>query len=134
MKKQNSKTVGNIAEAQVLAALVKRGETVLLPYGDNERYDMVIDDDGNFLRVQCKNGRYKDGCITFSTCSSQVHMGNGRYDYRGEAEFFGVYCRHTDKAYLVPVDEVGTGASRLRVEPTKNGQKKRVRMASDYEL
>ena len=134
MKKQNSKTVGNIAEAQVLAALVKQGKTVLLPYGDNERYDMVIDDDGKFLRVQCKNGRYENGCVVFDTCSSQVHMGNGRQHYHGQVEFFGVYCREIEKTYLVPIDEVGISRSSLRVLPTKNGQKKRIKLASDYEL
>jgi hypothetical protein len=36
---------------------VRRGYSVLLPFGVNQRYDLVLDLDGRFVRAQCKTGR-----------------------------------------------------------------------------
>ena len=41
---QNSKSVGDITQSQVMAALLKHGKNVLMPFGDNCRYDLVVDD------------------------------------------------------------------------------------------
>ena len=55
--------VGDRTEAIVIAALVRRGYRVLRPLSSNERYDLVLDLDGEFLRVQCKTGRLRNGAI-----------------------------------------------------------------------
>jgi len=46
----NTKAIGEISEAIVLAEFLKMGFPVLLPFGDNQRYDMVIEAGGRFLR------------------------------------------------------------------------------------
>lgn len=128
------KSIGERSEAQVVSALLKHGKTILTPFGDNQRYDMVIDEGGRFYRVQCKTGRLRDGAVEFSTCSSQAHRGKGRQSYRGQIEFFAVYCPDNDRTYLVPVDSVPVTLGILRVEAPRNGQLKGVRQAAPYEL
>jgi hypothetical protein len=54
---RNSKTVGDITQSQVMAALLKHGTKVLLPFGDNFRYDLVVEEDGQFSRIQCETGK-----------------------------------------------------------------------------
>ena len=55
--KQNNKTKGERSEAIIIAKLLEVGYGVLTPFGDNRRYDLVIEDaDGKFWRVQCKTG------------------------------------------------------------------------------
>ena len=54
--------VGQRSEAAILAALVHCGFHVLLPFGVNQRYDLVIDLDGNSSvlsarQVGCGMGR-----------------------------------------------------------------------------
>ena len=49
-----TKLLGDAAEAVILAELMKAGKTVLLPFGDRERYDMVVHSGNKFLRIQCK--------------------------------------------------------------------------------
>ena len=51
--------VGERSEAAILAAFVERGFEVLLPWGTNHRYDMVLDLGERVLRVQCKTGRLR---------------------------------------------------------------------------
>lgn len=87
----NSKAKGEVSQGQILA-LLRKGENVLTPFGDNQRYDLVVERAGTFVRVQCKTGRLKRGAIAFDTCSSYVHRGRGKRDYRGDADVFAVYC------------------------------------------
>ena len=127
--------VGQRTEAVILAELVKRGYSVLLPFGYNHRYDLVLDCGDRFVRVQCKTGRLRNGVILFPTRSTRTNM-NKVYTrgYRGEADLFLVYCPDTEKVYSVAVEEAAAGWGSLRVAPTANGQSKRIIWAVDYEL
>jgi len=125
----------------VLARLVQAGNNVLVPFGENTRYDYVIEErDGSFTRVQCKTGRLRGGTIRFKACSFTYHHPNNRgtrvyrHNYRGQADVFGIYCPETDSVYLVPVDDVGLNTGSLRVTPTRNNQVKKIRWARDFEV
>ena len=62
--KRNTKLTGDISELRVLAALVEAGYHVWLPYGENHRADVVMEDgDGRLYRVQVKTGRLRGGVI-----------------------------------------------------------------------
>jgi hypothetical protein len=127
--------VGHRSEAAILVQLVRRGYSVLVPFGVNQRYDLVIDADGDFVRAQCKTGRLLNGVIEFRTRSVRSNTARTvTRSYVGEADIFLVYCRDTDRIYSVPVDEAPRGQMYLRVEPTVNGQAHGVNWAKDYEL
>lgn len=128
----NSKAVGEISEAVVLAELIKQGKTVLLPFGDNQRYDMVVEENNNFTRIQVKTGRIDNGCVVFNTVSispfTNVHKG-----YKGEADLFAVYSPDLNKVYWIPVDDAPAGSMRLRVKnPFKASPN--INWAEDYEI
>jgi hypothetical protein len=60
--KQDSKSTGERSEAIIMGRLVATGYTVLMPFGENKRYDLVIEDaDRQFWRVQCKTAWTDDG-------------------------------------------------------------------------
>lgn len=140
--KQNHKTVGERSEAIIIAKLLEVGYGVLTPFGENKRYDLVIEDaDGNFYRIQCKTGWLENegAYIVFATSSMYYRVkdgraGHGRKDYRGQIDYFAVYSPDTKKVYLVPIDHVGKSTAYLRLVETANNQKKGVRWARDYEL
>lgn len=131
--KYDPKEIGERSEAQILAAFLRANKVVLKPFGDNQRYDLVVEEEGRFFRIQCKTGRIAkdDGSLEFSTCSSNWNTGERR-QYKGQIELFAAYCRETDSIYLVPVEAVGRGGCRLRFKQTKNGQMKGIRFAEDY--
>jgi hypothetical protein len=136
----HAKTVGDVSQAHVLARLIEHGKEILVPWGENQRYDLVIDGFGHFVRVQVKTGRLRKGSIVFNTCSLSYHHPSNqgtkqyRHDYRGDADLFGVYCPETRGLYLVPVHEAGKRSCALRVDPPHNNQSKKIRWARDYEL
>ena len=127
--------VGQRTEAIVVAELVRRGYKVLLPFGTNQRYDLVLDTADGFLRVQCKTGRLRNGAVQFQARSIRSNTAKVECrDYRGEIDAFIVYCPETDRLYALPVDEATSSVASLRVDPAANGQGKRIRWAADYEL
>ena len=128
--------VGLRTEAHILSELVRRGYKVLLPFGVNQRYDLVIDLDGRLLRAQCKTGRLLDrGVVEFRTTSVRTNtteiLTRG---YVGEIELFLVYCPGNDQIYAVPINDAPATICCLRVSPSRNGQKERIRWARDYQL
>ena len=128
------KAIGEQSEGMILAALLRAGEVVLQPFGDNQRYDLVVDRNGTFVRIQCKTGRVKDGAVIFHTCSMHYHRGKGKQSYHHQADLFGVYVPELDRSFLVPVEDVPSRMGTLRLEPPKNGQVKGIRMAAKYEF
>lgn len=134
----NSKTTGNISEAKVLTRLVELGYPVLIPFGDNERYDLVIELSSNvFKRVQVKTARLTndDAVLAIPLCSSQAHRGNGKQDYHGDVDFIMAYSPNTNKIYKLEIDDVDNREVFLRLQPAKNnGGRHSIRYATDYEL
>jgi hypothetical protein len=128
--------VGERSEAIILAELVKRGHRVLIPYGTNHRYDLVINVGGRFLRAQCKTGRLRDGVIRFNTVSTRINTVRTYitpYD-ADQIDLFLIYCPDTDRVYALDVGEAAASNGRLRVDPAANGQVKGIRWAADHEL
>ncbi len=128
-----------LVKRQFLYAFCKQAMLYSLLNGKNHRCDLLIEDsEGNFWRIQCKTVWLdeKRTVINFATASSYNHTAKqkGWRHYRGQADFFAVYCEELDKVYLIPVDTVGLTLAKLRLVATKNNQEKNVRWARDYEL
>ena len=81
----NKKQLGEQSQAYILARLLELGYTVLIPYGDSSRYDLVIEDaEGHFLSIQCKTAWVEggdQGYIKFSTASLRSRQNEGRIHY-----------------------------------------------------
>ncbi len=136
--KRDTNTVGEISEAAIITRFLQLGYVVLTPYGGNQRYDLVIEDsEGQFWRVQCKTARIDESgtLLKFDTANHNVTGKNRqRRHYQGQCDYFAVFSAELNKAYLVPVDQVGTNSAHLRLAPAKNNQMKHVRWAREYEL
>ena len=135
---EHPKDIGDRTTLAVMLALREAGYAISVPFGENTRYDLVIDDGKSLLRVQCKTGRLRKGSIVFATCSTYGHHqrpAESRRSYAGQIDLFGVYCPETQGVYLMPVSEVSTRSNAaLRVAPSLNNQRKRIRLASEYQV
>jgi hypothetical protein len=122
---------GNAAEAAVLKAFTSVGIGVFIPFGDGLPFDLVAAPaDGRVIRVQVKSGRLRGGCVEFN--SSSTDHGRGRQHYLGRADLFAVHVAVIDRVFIIAVDECPRIRGYLRLEPTRNNQKRRVRLAEDY--
>src|SRR5579864_547175 len=132
------KDIGDRSTLAIILALTEAGYHVLLPFGENTRYDLVIDVNGSLSRVQCKTGRLRKGAVCFRTSSSYYHHPTPSppaKHYRDQVDFFAVYCGETCGVYLVPIDDLAAEwQAWLRVDAPRNNQHRGVRFAADYEI
>jgi hypothetical protein len=127
--------VGLRTEAAITQALVAMGHHVFLPIGQNQRYDLLVEVDGRFLRCQCKTGRLRDGAIHFSARSVRSNTKDVlTRTYVGEIDYFLIYCEATGGVYAIPMTEALLSTGTLRVEPPANNQQRRIRWASEHRL
>lgn len=130
---RDTKKIGDVSEAKILAALLAKGFVVLTPFGDNQRYDLVIERDGVFQRVQCKTGRIRNGAVITHLTSVSSNGQNVR-TYSGQVEYFAVYCPENDKSYFISSVGINKFVS-FRIDPTQPGiNNNRTRWAKDFEI
>ena len=135
---EHPKAVGDRSTLVIMAALQEVGYGIYVPFGENTRIDLILEDGNRLIRIQCKTGRLRSGAVRFSMCSNYAHHRNpaqAQRDYLGEVDAFAVYCPQTSGVYLIPIGSIplrrlGT----LRIEPARNNQRRKIRYAADYEV
>ena len=130
----DTKSIGNIGEAKVFCKFVELGIPVYLPFGDNERSDLIADFNGKLNRIQVKTAiKAEDGKIIFDLTSSTVHRTNGvKHKYTSdEIDYFACYSIARDKIYLIPVTNPCSSIT-IRYENPKNNQNYGVHFEKDY--
>ena len=127
---------GDATEAIIRAELVSRGVPVLVPESDNQPYDLVVDADGTFHRLQCKTAYgNEEGVVQFETRKTRVKSyGYERDDYVGEIEFFAVYNPRLDEIYLIPIEQAPKTTMKIRFVDTANRQQKNVNWNENFLL
>lgn len=131
----NSKTKGNISEAKALFEFQKYGIPVALPWGDNERYDMIAEFNNKLNRIQVKTANEENNGAILCYCrSSKNHTTNKELrTYKGDIDYFVFYNQNRDIIALVPIEVVGDKKTLfLRIKPPINNQTKKIKFFSDY--
>lgn len=57
--------VGNLSEPLVMAAYIKTGFSVSVPFGSGCAYDLVVDTGLRLYKVQVKTGWKRKGCLIY---------------------------------------------------------------------
>lgn len=130
------KQVGDTSEVHILAAFIEAGIPVAVPWGENQRYDLVVEaEDGRLLKVQCKTARLsEDGAKLIVPLRSVNYWKKDESSirtYEGQVDFIAAWSSETKKVYIV---QPGKSEIYLRLKPTKNNVKRNVKWAKDYEF
>lgn len=125
---------GDYTEAVVIAELKAREVPVSTPFGDNERYDIVVETpDDRLLRVQVKTGWLNDGRVQVKTKSQHTNSrGNVYRRYDGDVDWFLAYCHENETLYWISEEETGTSML-LRVDEP-DAYNSRINWAEEYEF
>lgn len=134
----NTKRIGNIGEAKVLAKFVELGLPVYLPFGDDEKADLVVEFNGKLNKIQIKttadtlDGYY---IVDLRNCKNHVCCPNPSQRYtEDDIDYFATYCLERDTICLFDIHDLPNGSIRLRYEPAKNNQNVGVRWEKDFLL
>ena len=135
---RNPNHLGNAAELAIAFEAAKLGLTVLKPWTEHERYDLVLGIAGRLLRVQCKWGRC-DGETILVNLKSSYHSPTRGYVVRkygaDEVDAIAVYCEHNGCCYLLPIEDLAdVGLITLRLTPPRNNQRAALNLATEYEF
>ena len=132
----NSSVIGNIGEAIAFSEFVKRGYTVLFPFGQNTPYDLVVDIGGKLYKIQCKTTEkiHEESVMLFYSCRTNGFTGKHTTYTVDEIDYIFLYCIENGYMGLINVNEVPPQKIMIRLNPPKNFQTKNVRMAQDYLL
>ena len=113
----NTKDTGDTTEARIIHALIARGYSVSVPFGDNDSYDLIVDAGSTLHRVQCKTAWIESGCGRFKTASKTTVDGNAVAEEYGNAiDAFAIRCKDTGQLYWVPEASAGKKNTYLRVD------------------
>lgn len=130
---KNSKSKGELTEGLIIAKLLSLGYSVSIPFGNNQRYDIIVDIDGDLKKVQCKTGKKKNGCVSFWTCSSNGFTYK-KTGYKGQIDYFMVYCPDNEGYYKVSVNDAANTQCNLRIDKPNGGTTSHIKWAKDYLL
>jgi hypothetical protein len=120
----NTKRTGERSEAAFLNKASSLGFGVAKPWGDSERYDFILDNGRQLIRIQTKatNSLRAQAYETRATYT----IGKGRAVYtRHDIDFLVAHIIPLDLWYILPV-EVCTPAPMLRFYPHRQAKKMRL--------
>lgn len=124
----NTKNIGNLGESKVLCKFIEYGIPVYIPYGDNEKADLIAEFNGKLNKIQIKTSIKTDnGAMLFDLTSSTNHRKNGaRHIYTSdEIDYFACYNVERDKIFLIDIKSLKNKVSiKIRFDvPKKNMNK-----------
>jgi hypothetical protein len=108
---------GEAAQAAFLAKATALNSGVLIPWGDSERYDTVVDFGRGLFRVQVKSATaYAENRYRVKTTGA-----NGRVYTSKEIDFFVAYVVPENIWYIIPIQAIGQRKG-IRFYPTTRRQ------------
>lgn len=133
----NTKELGNLTELQCITKLYELGCAVSIPYGNSEKYDVIIEWDNKLYKVQIKHANVhldslQEVDYISLKCTWEGHNRSGytRNLYTAnDIDFFATF--YENECYLIPQSECST-QKLLRIKTPKNNQVKGVSFLMNY--
>ena len=128
--RDNSKTIGDLAELKVAAMFAEKGCFVSKPLTDNAPYDLIIDD-GQLKKVQVKARCERDDKVLVELRTTMVNY--VRNYEKDDFDLLAVYNTNSGKIAVFNWDQIGDRKSlTLRTTAPKNNQVDKVLMFDDF--
>jgi hypothetical protein len=106
----NYKGQGEIVELKFFLKSFENGLIVSKPFGDNQKYDFIVDAENRLSRVQVKSTFQKDKYSQRNTNRYRINSSFGasrKKQYtKKEIDILVVYIQPEDAWYIIPVDNV----------------------------
>lgn len=131
---------GLTTELHCILDFTELGYRCLTPVDDSSKYDVVVDINGKFIRVQCKTSTWvkdtaKEKVAFYISTSRQTTNTKTTTYYKYSAEDIDYfYTWFNGQGYLVSINEANGTKFRWRYEYPSTGQKQGIHIADDYKI
>ena len=123
---------GILGELAFTYHLIEKGYTVLSPINPNSSYDLVIEKNGVFTRIQIKYRSPVNGVLRIEL--SRPMRKTKAYIER-DVDSIGIYNPVSKRFYLVPLNVVkNKDEFWIRVDKAKNNNSKAIHLAEEFEI
>ena len=113
---------------------IEYGYIVSIPYGNNSRYDLLVDTGKQIFRIQCKTASLQtNGSYLVKTANSVNTMTKNKIKHYTKEEIDFIVTVIEDKLVFIPAEMIQTINSKIfRAELPKYGSKSNCNLISDY--
>lgn len=121
----NPSQIGDITELKCQVFLIEHGWNVLIPIGNHQKYDLVIEKNGKFYKIQVKHAMPEEtGFLVRTKYEVRIDGKVKKQTYSVEdVDYFMTECHN--KFYLFPV--FGTTETRFWTVPIKLSTQKQAK-------
>lgn len=131
---------GLLTELHCIQDITNIGYQCLKPLNDSSKYDIVVDVNSVFYRIQCKTAKLvshtseENVAFEIATCCMTTNtQKTTRHKYSAnEIDYF--YTWFNGQGYLVSINEATGVSFRWRYEYPKSNQKQGIHIASNYKI
>lgn len=129
----NTKRFGNVGEAKALSWFIENGIPVSVPFGDNEKYDFIIDLNNKLLKIQVKSSsQLFQERLVFNLRSVRYNSSGSHVYTSSEIDFFVLYHEYTKQLYILSPEECAGTSLMLRLPDDKQNLQSNSKFADDY--
>lgn len=124
----DTKLKGDIAEQAVILYALKQGWGVLRPIGDRLPYDLVLDINGKFIRIQVKSAWFDESRQNYvvdnrRTKTNRRVMLREKYQ-KDDFNFAVIYIEETNVFYVIPIEVFISYSSEIHLVESEKRQRK----------
>lgn len=123
----NPSQIGLITEQKCQIFLIEQGWNVLVPIGNYQKYDLVIEKNNKFYRIQCKHASEQETGFLVRTRYDVRNNGSVKKERYAMEDLDYFMTEYKGKYYMFPV--FGTLETKFWTVPSSNRTSK---MAKDF--
>ena len=131
---------GLTTEIRCILDFTELGYRCLTPVDDSSKYDVVVDLNGKFLKIQCKTSSWITDTVQekvafgISTCCQTTNTKKTTQHKYSADEIDYFYTWFNGQGYLVSINEATGTKFRWRYEYPSSGQKQGIHIADNYKI
>jgi len=123
---------GNKAEAKFISEAVGRGLIISKPVVSEEKYDYIVDNGNELLKVQVKSTYRFDEQDSRYKINTNYGGGNKKLYTNKDIDFFAIYIAECDVWYFISIEDISTKT--INVYPHRKNNGTLERFKNNWEL
>jgi hypothetical protein len=126
---------GLTTELQCIEKFIQYGFIVSIPYGNNSRYDLLLDGgNGHYIRIQCKTAHLEEnGSYTIKTANSVATINKNIIKHYNNKQIDFIVSIIDNQLVVIPVDLISNTNSKIfRKELPQYGAKSNCNLIKDF--